>query len=66
MNFFDILSLLGGVALFLFGMTLLINTYAYTRVDMKYGTIIDAFTCRLRILQCMAIPINMVNFRLKV
>ena len=32
------------LAYFLFGMTLLINTYGYTRVDMKYGTIIDAFT----------------------
>lgn len=23
---------------------LLVNTYAYTRVDMKYGAVIDAFT----------------------
>ena len=31
-------------AYFIFGAVLLANTYAYTRVDMKYGAVIDTFT----------------------
>ena len=31
-------------AYFIFAVVLLMNTYAFTRVDMKYGAVIDAFT----------------------
>ena len=31
-------------AYFIFGAVLLANTYAYTQVDMKYGSVIDTFT----------------------
>lgn len=31
-------------AYLIFAAVLLLNTYAYTRVDMKYGAVIDAFT----------------------
>lgn len=29
---------------FIFFVVLLVNTYAYTRVDLKYGAVIDTFT----------------------
>ena len=32
------------LAYFIFFSVLLVNTYAYTQVDMKYGAVIDAFT----------------------
>ncbi len=32
------------LAYFIFFGVLILNTYAYTRVDMKYGSVIDAFS----------------------
>lgn len=31
-------------AYLIFGTVLLVNTYAYTQVDMKYGPVLDTFT----------------------
>lgn len=31
-------------AYMIFGSVLLVNTYAYTQVDMKYGPVLDTFT----------------------
>ena len=31
-------------AYLIFGSVLLVNTYAYTQVDMKYGPVLDTFT----------------------
>jgi drug/metabolite transporter (DMT)-like permease len=31
-------------AYFIFGVVLLLNTYAYTKVNLKYGPVIDTFT----------------------
>ena len=31
-------------AYLIFGMVLLVNTYAYTNVDLKYGPVLDTFT----------------------
>lgn len=31
-------------AYMIFGSVLLVNTYAYTQVDMKYGAVLDTFT----------------------
>ena len=32
------------VAYLIFGSVLLLNTYAYTQVDLKYGPVLDTFT----------------------
>ena len=32
------------LAYFIFVVVLLVNTYAYTKVDMKYGAILDSFS----------------------
>ena len=41
---FEYLNWRVGIAYFIFGMVLILNTYAYTRVEMKYGAVLDSLT----------------------